>query len=107
MTQANQLDALIYIGKIQVQLLVQIKNLLQDTEGELMASIAEVQSAVDAETEVVGSVVTLLDGLSQQLADAIASADPAAVQAVLDDVNANKDALAAAVAAHTVAAPAA
>jgi hypothetical protein len=69
----------------------------------LMATIDELKVDVEAQTEVINSAVVLLNGLSAQLAAAIASNDPAKVQAVKDELDANTAALAAAVAANTVA----
>lgn len=51
------------------------------------------------------SAITLLQGLKAQLDAAIASGDPAAVQAVADNLGAETDKLAAAVAANTPSAP--
>ncbi len=74
-------------------------------EDEMAASIDDVKSAVSDEKTVVDSAVTLLNQLSAMLAAAIASGDPAKVQAVLDAINANKQELADAVAQNTPAAP--
>jgi len=60
---------------------------------------------VAAEGTVVQSAVTLLNGLSQQLKDALASGDPAAIQKVIDAVDAQKQQLADAVAANTPVTP--
>lgn len=70
----------------------------------MMATLDDVRSAVAAERTVVDSVVTLLTDLSKRLADAITANDPAAIQAIVDDMNKQKDDLAAAVAANTPAA---
>ena len=72
----------------------------------LMADLNTVKDAVTAQTTVVGSVVTLLEGLSAQLAAAVAANDPVAMQAVADSISANTKVLADAVAANTPAAPA-
>ena len=74
---------------------------------EILATLDDESAAVSAEGDVVTSVVALLDGLSAQLAAAIAAADPAAIQAVVDSINAQKQQLADAVVANTPAAPAA
>ena len=71
----------------------------------LMADLNTVKDAVTAQTTVVGSVVTLLEGLSAQLAAAVAANDPVAIQAVADSISANTKMLADAVAANTPAAP--
>lgn len=70
-----------------------------------MATLADVAAKVAAEKTVVDSAVVLLGGLSQQLKDALASQDPAAVQAVIDQIDAQTQTLAAAVVANTPTAP--
>lgn len=93
--------------------------------GALMATVADVKTAIDnvvakttSEETTLNSAMTLLNGLSAiiadlkaQLAAALASADPAALQAAVDAVNAlgvkidaDKQALANAVVANTPAA---
>lgn len=93
-----------------------------------MATLADIQAsntaliaAVKDEDTVIDSAVVLITGFAKQLTDlqaqlaaAIASNDPVAIQAVSDsltataaDVTAKKTALAAAVAANTPATPAA
>ncbi len=67
----------------------------------MAASLDDLKAAVAAEKTVVDGVVVLLNDLSAQLAAAIASGDPAAVQEVLDAINANKQELADAVVANT------
>lgn len=66
-----------------------------------MATLADIQAAVAAETTVEQSVITLLNTLSADLKAAIASNDPAAMQAVVDQLNTNAQTLAAAVTANT------
>ena len=56
-------------------------------------------------TLVVTGAVTLLNSLSQMLKDALASNDPAAIQAVIDQIDMNRQALADAVTANTPATP--
>ena len=98
-----------------------LKQVLANQE-KIMASLADIQAsnvaliaAVKAEDDVVDGAVVLINGLAKsmvdikaQLAAAIASNDPVAMQAVVDsmtatigDVNAKKQALADAVAANT------
>jgi hypothetical protein len=80
-------------------------DLLIATETKTMATLADIAAAVTAQTTVVGSVVTLLQQLSAELKAAIAnSADPAALQALVDSINANATTLANAVTANTPAA---
>ena len=67
----------------------------------IMADLTILTDAVTKETTVVASAITLI----QQIADALkAATDPAAVQALADQLNTSADALAAAVTANTPAA---
>lgn len=69
-----------------------------------MAAIDDLKAEVARDTDVTSSAVTLLQGLHDQLAAAIAAGDPAAIQAVADQLRTNTDALAASVAQNTPAA---
>jgi hypothetical protein len=71
---------------------------------KVMATLADLQAAVAATTAVEESAIVLIEGIAQQLKDALANSDPAAVQAVIDSLDAEKAKLAAAVAANTPAA---
>jgi hypothetical protein len=70
-----------------------------------MAEIEDLQTEVSQNTDLTGSVVALVNGLADQLEAAIANAqDPEAaakVQAVVDQMRSNNQALADAVAANT------
>lgn len=81
-------------------------DIIHRNQEKIMATLADIQTEVTAEGAVVDSAMTLLSGLSQQLKDALASNDPAAMQKVIDDIDAQKAALAASVAANTPGAPA-
>ena len=70
-------------------------------EKKQMATLQDVQNAVASEQTVITGVQTLLQQLSQQLKDAIAAEDPAALQQLVDQINANANALANAVNANT------
>jgi hypothetical protein len=88
----------------------QILDSLQSLNRRLDAmttALENLQTAVAAEATVEASVVTLLTTLSADLQSAIASNNPAAIQAVADQITANTATLAAAVTANTPAAPAA
>lgn len=90
------------------ELVIDVKCMLtfQLEQGELiMASLADITAAVAAETTVEASVVALLTQLSADLQAALANNDPVAMQAVVDSINANAAAMAAAVAANTPAPP--
>lgn len=69
-----------------------------------MATMQELNAAVQRNTDVEASVETMLQGISQQLKDAKASNDPAAIQAVIDQIDANTKRLSDAVTANTPAA---
>ena len=77
----------------------------------IMAALDDLKAAVAAEQTVEQSAITLLNGLTGQLQALVAasngSVSAADIEAVVASVNANKDGLAAAVAANTPAAPAA
>lgn len=62
------------------------------------------KAAVAKDTEVDSSAITLLNGLKAQLDAAIASNDPAQLQALSDQLGTNAQALADAVTANTPAA---
>jgi hypothetical protein len=86
----------------------QVLALLQQltrTETSIMASLADITTAVAAEKTVEDSVMTLLGEIGTHLKAAIASNDPVAMQAVVDQITANTAALSAAVVANTPAAP--
>ena len=81
---------------------------LDDLSGKAdrtMANLQDLQAAVDREGSVVASAVTLLTTISDELKAAQAAQDPAAIQAVIDHLDANTQPLADAVAANTPAAP--
>ncbi len=70
-----------------------------------MATIQDVQAAVAAESTVDDSIITLLNGIVQQLKDAQASGNPAALDAVVQSIQANTTKLQAAVTANTPVTP--
>lgn len=71
---------------------------LEETQ---VADLSALQAEITENGDVVDSAVTLLTSLSQQLRDALAADDPAALQALADELDANTTALAEAVAANT------
>jgi len=87
----------------------QLKRSLKIMREDVAAEFQADQDAIAAETEVVQSAKTLLESLNQKLDDALAAGTPdeviAAVRALKDGIVANKDGLAAAVAANTPAEP--
>lgn len=67
----------------------------------LMATINDISAAVAAESTVDDSIITLLNGIVQQLKDAQASNNPAALDAVVASIQANTKKLSDAVTANT------
>jgi hypothetical protein len=89
------------------QTLLRIEKLLAGSNAEgnkIVASIQDLQNAVAQQTSVEQSVLALISGLRDQLAQAVQNNDPNAIQQVLDQLNANTQALSAAVVANTPAA---
>ncbi len=76
-------------------------NLILKVEVREVAAIEDLQSEVQANTDLTGSVVRLVDGLADQLEEALANNDTAAVQVVVDQMRSNNQSLADAVAANT------
>jgi len=68
----------------------------------IMTDLTALQQAVANETTVEQSLITLFNGLAQQLKDA--GSDPVAIQAVVDQLNQNAANMAAAITANTPAA---
>ena len=66
-----------------------------------MATIQDVSAAVAAESTVDDSIIVLLNGIVQQLKDAQASNDPAALDVVVAGIQANTAKIQAAVTANT------
>lgn len=77
----------------------QIATLIITAYEEIMDQLTQLQAAVAAEDNVIGSAVVLIQGIAQRIADA--GVDPAALQALTDDINAQAQALATAVTANT------
>lgn len=88
-------------GQAQLNRIESKMNTLLGIEVAQMAQIEDLQAEVNENTDVTQSAITLMNGLSQQLKDALASNDPAAVQAVIDQLDQNTNSLAAAVTANT------
>lgn len=68
-------------------------------------TLDEILSKVQAESTVDDSIIVLLNGISQQLKDAIAANDPVKLQAIADGLDANIAKIQAAVVANTPAQP--
>mgnify|MGYP003622935208 CR=1 FL=1 len=75
---------------------------LHKGQATIMATLQDITDAVNAESTVEDSIITLLNGISQQLKDALATgADPAAIQAIVDQIDADTAKVADAVTANT------
>jgi hypothetical protein len=64
-----------------------------------MATLADLTTEVTENTDLTGSLITLLNGIAQQLRDA--AADPAAITALADQLDATNQAIATAITANT------
>lgn len=71
---------------------------------EMMMTLEDLKTKVTNETQVEQAGIVLMQGLSQQLKDALAANDPAAVQALADQLDANAAAMSQAITANTPAA---
>ena len=88
------------IGQLQTA----VSNLNQRIS-TLMATMQDLRDAVARNTSVDDSVLTLLQGISQQLKDAQAQNDPQAIADVIAQLDANTQKMSDAVAANTPAGP--
>ena len=85
----------------KIDLLLRRMDAQSNREEKVLMTLAELKATVEAERTVIDSAIVLLNGLAQQLKDAIANGDPAAIQAIADELDAQSQALAAAVVANT------
>ena len=74
-------------------------------EVQMSGELDALKASVANNTTVIGSAITLLQGLKAKLDEAIASGDPAALTALSTELGATDQALADAVAANTPATP--
>ena len=74
-------------------------------ENYIMATIQDINAAIAAESSVDDSIITLLNGIVQQLKDAQASNDPAALDTVIAGITANTKKIQDAVTANTPVTP--
>lgn len=72
---------------------------------DMAKTIKDLQEDVTKQTTVIQSAATLLSGLAQQLRDAIAANDPAALTALADQIESNTAALSQSVTDNTPSAP--
>ena len=82
-------------------------DLIQKDLEKFMATMQDLKDAVTRNTNAEQSITLVLQGVVQQLKDAQASGDPAAIQDVITQIDANTKTLADAATANTPVAPAA
>lgn len=92
-----RIDHFLHVDEEVIRLL----KLILKKENQIMATLQELTAAVQRNTDVDDSVITLLSGISQQLKDALASNDPAAIQTLITQLDANTQKMADAVTANT------
>lgn len=78
--------------------------LILDRQEVIMATMEELKAAVSRNTDVDDSVLTMLQGISQQLKEAQAQNDPQAIADVIAQLDANTQKMTDAVTANTPAA---
>ena len=78
---------------------------IQQLLGKEAMTLADLKAQVDANTSLEGSAIQLINGLAAQIKNA--ANDPAAIQALADELSSSATALSAAISANTPAAPAA
>lgn len=81
-----------------------LKQLLKQ-EAKEMSTLDDLKTQVHKNTDLEESAVTLIQGIAQQLKDAIAAGDPAALTDLATQLDHSATDLAAAIAANTPAAP--
>ena len=73
----------------------------QQRDIKKMAAIDDLKAAVERVSTQDAAIITLCNGLSQQLKDALAANDTAAIEDIANQLSAQADTVAAAVAANT------
>src|ERR1039458_9849717 len=94
-------DALIKFGD-KLDKALTLLGIIQQQQGKIIMDLSVLTAAVTANTNATQSAIVLIQGIAAQLA--LVKTNPAAVQALADQLNASATALAAAVTANTVAA---
>ena len=97
----KQIASVVAKGAATYQLLLSV----YQAEGAELMSLQDVLTKVEAQTTVIAGVETLLSDLNTRLKDAIASEDPAKLQQISDELDANTTRIAAAISANTQNAP--
>lgn len=99
------MDIHLYIHDTPNEGVISLLKQILKKESIIMATMNDLVIAIQGNTAIDEGVVILLTGLSQQLKDAQASNDPAALEAAIQQIDANTKKLSDAVIANTPAAP--
>lgn len=83
--------------------IIRLLNRIDRKENRIMADLTALTTEVSENADAVDSAVVLIGGLAQQIRDL--ATDPAALQALADELDSKTNELSAAVAANTPAAP--
>lgn len=94
-----------YLFNTKLDLILNLLIHVLNKENILMATIQDVNAAIAAESSVDDSIIVLLNGIVQQLKDAQASNDPAALDTVIAGITANTKKIQDAVTANTPVTP--
>lgn len=70
-------------------------------ENQIMATLQDIVTEVHNESDLDDSIITLLNGIVQQLKDAQAQNDPQAIDAIIASIQTNKQKLTDAITANT------
>ena len=87
-------------SSVVTEILYPLKSIYKQGE-KIMSVLDDLKARVAANTTVIESAITLIQGLKAKLDEAIASGDPAALQALSDELGAEDTKLADAVVANT------
>jgi len=84
-----------------------VRTAIQQTGDRIMAGLQDIRDAVERSSTVEQGMEQVMQNISQQLRDLIAAGTPsqAEIQAIVDNIDAETQRMAAAVAANTPAAP--
>ena len=97
-----EIDLNVRVGESSVitEILDRLKSIYKQGE-KAMSVLDDLKAKVSANTTVIESAITLLQGLKAKLDEAIASGDPAALQALSDELGTEGTKLADAIVANT------
>jgi len=85
----------------RLDFLITSTSIIVQQENKEMAALDDLKAQVAANTALEASAITLIQGLAQQLKDAIAAGDPAALTALANELSASAASLADAITENT------